>query len=217
MTNKSKVIRFLGISIAVASLAGCSLASPSNQPDRFGNSRSNPNYSQGVSRSIDNRLDNPAYPQPTVIYDESSYSIEEMLTLAIEDEYLARQEYETILDQYGDIRPFTNIIQAEVNHIAMLEPLLEQYNVSIPKDTSIDSVVLPKTLEETYEIGVQAEVNNIAMYQRFLEEDLPDDIRDVFQRLENASYSHLEAFSRNLDGSKSNNGQPSGRTSRNGK
>jgi|GEM_PF-1170022 len=217
MTNKSKVIRFLGISIAVASLAGCSLASPSNQPDRFGNVRSNPNYGQSASPTANSGLDNPAYPQPTVIYDESSYSIAEMLTLAIEDEYLARQEYETILDQYGDIRPFTNIIQAEDNHIAMLEPLLELYNVSIPKDTAIDSVVLPETLEATYEIGVQAEVNNIAMYERFLEEELPDDIRDVFQRLKNASYNHLEAFRRNLEGSPSNNGQPSGRTSRNGK
>ena len=217
MTNKSKVIRFLGISITVIGMAGCSLASPSNQPERFGNVRSNPNNNQRASQTTDNRLDNPAYPQPTVIYDESSYSIEEMLTLAIKDEYLARQEYETILDIYGDIRPFTNIIQAEVNHIALLEPLLELYNVSIPKDTAIDSVVLPETLEATHEIGVQAEVNNIAMYQWFLEEELPDDIRDVFQRLKNASYSHLEAFSRNLEGSTSNNGQPNGRTFRNGK
>lgn len=217
MSNKSKVIRFLGISIAVAVLAGCSLASPSNQPDRLGNVRSNPNYGQSASPTANSGLDNPAYPQPTVIYDESSYSVEEMLTLAIKDEYLARQEYETILDQYGDIRPFTNIIQAEVNHIAMLEPLLELYNVSIPKDTAIDSVVLPETLEATYEIGVQAEVNNIAMYERFLKEELPDDIRFVFQRLKNASYSHLEAFRRNLDGLMSNNGQSKGRSFRNGK
>jgi len=217
MTNKSKVIRFLGISIAVAGLAGCSLANPSSQPDRFGNVRSNRNYNQSASQSTVNRLDNPAYPQPTVIYDESSYSVEEMLTMAIEDEYLARQEYETILDIYGDIRPFTNIIQAEVNHIDMLEPLLDAYNVSIPKDTAIDQVVLPETLEATYEIGVQAEVNNIAMYERFLEEELPDDIRDVFQRLKNASYSHLEAFSRNLDGSTPNIGQSNGRSFRNGK
>ncbi len=217
MTNKSKVIRFLGISLAILGLAGCSIARTSKQPDRFGNVRSNPNSNQRSFQSTNNSLDNPAYPQPTVIYDESSYSIEEMLTLAIKDEYLARQEYETILDQYGDIRPFTNIIQAEVNHIDMLEPLLEQYNVSIPKDTASDSVVLPATLEATYEVGVQAEVNNIAMYQWFLEEELPDDIRDVFQRLKNASYSHLEAFRRNLDGSTSNNGQSRGRSFRNGK
>lgn len=217
MTNTSKVIRFLGISIAVIGLAGCSLANPNSQPDRFGNDRSNPNYDQRASQTTFNRLDNPAYPQPTVIYDESSYSIEEILTLAIEDEYLARQEYETILDKYGNIRPFTNIIQAEVNHIAMLEPLLEAYNVSIPKDTSIDSVVLPETLEATYEIGVQAEVNNIAMYERFLEEDLPNDVHAVFQRLKNASYSHLEAFNRNLGGSSQSNARSNGRFAENRK
>jgi len=211
MTNKSKVIRFLGISIAVIGLAGCSLANPSSQSERFGNYRSNPNNNQSASQSTVNRLDNPTYPQPTVIYDESSYSVEEMLTLAIEDEYLARQEYETILDKYGDIRPFTNIIQAEVNHIAMLEPLLELYNVSIPKDTAIDSVVLPETLEATYEIGVQAEVNNIAMYERFLKEELPDDIREIFQRLMNASYNHLEAFARQVEGNSGRNNRFNGR------
>ena len=208
MKNKSRVIRFLLIGVVVAGLAGCAIADPWNQSNEVGKGRS-----QGSQQTTANTLDNPAYPQPSVTYDESTYTIEAMLTMAIQDEYLARQEYESILDEYGDIRPFTNIIQAEVNHIELLEPLFTTYKITIPEDDAIDHVVLPETLEETYAIGVQAEVNNIAMYERFLEEDLPEDVQDVFQRLMSASYKHLEAFARQAEGISGRNGRSNGRSS----
>ncbi|MHC1734587.1 MAG: DUF2202 domain-containing protein [Erysipelotrichaceae bacterium] len=213
MKNKQRVIRFLLIGVVIAGLAGCAIANPWNQSNEVEYGRSDRNNAQGYQQSSTNTLDNPAYPQPSVTYDESSYTIEEMLTMAIQDEYLARQEYESILDEYGDIRPFTNIIQAEVNHIEMLEPLFTTYKITIPVDDAIDHVVLPETLEETYAIGVQAEVNNIAMYERFLEEDLPEDVQDVFERLMNASYNHLEAFARQVEGNSGRNGRSNGRSS----
>ncbi|MBN2849847.1 MAG: DUF2202 domain-containing protein [Erysipelotrichaceae bacterium] len=213
MKNKLRIARFLLIGVVIAGLAGCAFANPWNQSNEVEYGRSDRNTTQGYQQSSTNTLDNPAYPQPTVDYDETSYTIEEMLTMAIQDEYLARQEYETIIDEYGQIRPFTNIIQAEVNHIEMLEPLFTAYQLSLPDDNAIDFVVLPETLEETYEIGVQAEVNNIAMYERFLEEDLPDDVKDVFERLMNASYNHLEAFARQVEGEFGGKGRSNGRSS----
>ena len=41
-----------------------------------------------------------------------------------------------------------------------------------------------------------AEVKNIAMYEKFLDQDLPDDIRLVFANLMQASEKHLAAFER---------------------
>jgi len=208
MKNKLRIARFLLIGVVVAGLAGCAIADSWNQSNEVGKGRS-----QGSQQTTANTLDNPAYPQPSVTYDESTYTIEAMLTMAIQDEYLARQEYESILDEYGSIRPFTNIIQAEVNHIELLEPLFTTYKITIPEDDAIDHVVLPETLKETYAIGVQAEVNNIAMYERFLEEGLPEDVQDVFVRLMNASYNHLEAFARQAEGNSGRNGRSNGRSS----
>lgn len=47
----------------------------------------------------------------------------QMMTCAIQDEYLARAEYEPILKTYGPVRPFTNIVTAEERHIAWLTGL----------------------------------------------------------------------------------------------
>lgn len=134
-------------------------------------------------------------PEATVGYEEATYTVEEMITMALTDEYLAHKEYEIILDEYGNVNPFANIIKAEVTHIQELLPLFEAYDVAVPADNAIDRVVLPASLQEAYETGVQAEVNNIGMYEAFLEQDLPADVRTVFEALMAASVKHLDSFS----------------------
>ncbi|MCK5008763.1 MAG: DUF2202 domain-containing protein [Spirochaetales bacterium] len=42
-------------------------------------------------------------------------------------------------------------------------------------------------------------MDNIAMYESFLQEDLPEDVRDLFERLQQASENHLRAFRNNLN------------------
>lgn len=130
---------------------------------------------------------------------KTGLSIEQMLTYAIQDEYLARAEYEAIMKEYGNIRPFTNIISAEERHIEWVGELFDAYDYSPPKDTAADHVVLPQDLKSSLETGVQAEIDNIAMYASFLEKDLPDDVRDLFERLKRASENHLRAFRNNLN------------------
>lgn len=48
---------------------------------------------------------------------KADLNLEQMLTYAIQDESLARSEYEMIIERYGTIRPFSNIIRAEERHI----------------------------------------------------------------------------------------------------
>lgn len=127
---------------------------------------------------------------------DKTLTIEEMLTYAIQDEYLAKAEYNKIMKTYGSIKPFTNISKTEERHISLLLPLFKTYKVAIPKDTSASYVVTPKTLVDSYKAGVIAEKNNIAMYTKFLKEKLPSDVRDVFLELKKASENHLKAFSR---------------------
>jgi hypothetical protein len=121
-------------------------------------------------------------------------TLEEMLTYAIQDEYLARAEYYFIIDKYGSIRPFSNIVKSEEQHVSMLEPLFTKYGFAVPKDTAKEHLIVPDDLKVALETCVQAEVDNIAMYESFLAKTLPDDVRDVFERLKNASGNHLEAF-----------------------
>jgi hypothetical protein len=127
------------------------------------------------------------------------FTLEEMLDYAIEDEYLAKAEYESIMETYGEQRPFSNILEAEKTHIELLLPLFAAYGINVPLDTATDYVVIPDSIEEALEVGVQAEIDNIAMYEKFLAGDLPEDVREVFEDLQNASKSHLTAFQRGTD------------------
>jgi hypothetical protein len=123
-----------------------------------------------------------------------------MLLYAIQDEYAARAEYEYILANFDVTKPFSNIIKAEETHITMLLPLFETYGIEVPTDTSSEHLIPPTDLGETFDIGVIAEILNIEMYNQFLEdEDLPDDVREVFVQLRDASMNHLEAFEKNAE------------------
>jgi len=129
-----------------------------------------------------------------------TYTVEEMLTYAIQDEYLAQAEYKVIMDAFGEQRPFINIMKAEGGHIELLLPLFTAYQITVPEDTAIEHTVKPDSVQAAYEAGVTAEVNNIAMYEAFLKQsDLPDDVRAVFEALTRASWNHLRAFEQNAN------------------
>ena len=51
---------------------------------------------------------------------EEGYTLESMLTYALLDEYLAQATYATIIEVYGEIRPFSKIVLAEQTHIDLL-------------------------------------------------------------------------------------------------
>lgn len=143
---------------------------------------------------------------------DESWTLEEMLGYAIEDEYMAKAEYDALMSEYGQIRPFSNIVKAEETHIRALVPLFEAYGYELPINDAADRIVLPETLEEIYAIGVEAEIKNIEMYEKFLEEDLPDDVASVFERLMKASENHLKAFEK-ADSRTGNNGFENNRSS----
>lgn len=129
--------------------------------------------------------------------EDIEYFLEEMLIYALQDEYLAKAEYEAIIETYGEVRPFINIVEAEQTHIDLLLPLFETYGYDLPENIAADSVVIPESITSAIATGVEGEEANIAMYQAFLAQDnLPDDVRTVFEYLLNASEQHLAAFSK---------------------
>lgn len=129
---------------------------------------------------------------------DNDLTLADMLTYALQDEYLAHAEYEYIIGAYGSIRPFTNIIRAEETHIETLLPLFETYGIAVPENDADTRVASVASLTEAYQAGVEAEIMNIDMYEAFLAEELPSDVRTVFESLMKASESHLQAFENKL-------------------
>jgi hypothetical protein len=129
---------------------------------------------------------------------DTEYTEEEMLVYAIQDEYAAQAEYTAIIEAYGSQVPYTNILKAENNHISRLTQLFTAYGYTVPDNKA--ETVLPASLEASYAIGVTAEENNIAMYEAFLKEELPADVKLVFENLLKASKNHLKAFQNAVDG-----------------
>jgi hypothetical protein len=146
-------------------------------------------------------------PQPTPAASADSYgagaalkdndlTMVDMLTYAIQDEYLARGEYDYVLAKLGQQRPFSNIVGAEDSHISELTALLNTYGIAIPENKAAEHLKSVETTSQALAAGAQAEVDNIAMYERFLKQDLPADVRAVFTELRDASKNHLNAFTR---------------------
>ncbi len=128
----------------------------------------------------------------------AALTLPQMLTYALQDEYLAQARYDNILRTFGNIRTFARIKEAELRHINALLPLFTRYQVPIPEDKSQQFVTTPESIKAAYAEGVQAEIDNISMYERFLSLNIPNDVRFVFSQLRNASLNHLEAFERGL-------------------
>ena len=124
--------------------------------------------------------------------------IEQVLRIAVYDEYHAYESYRSIIEKFGNQAPFSNIIEAEMRHFAMLEPLLQKYNIQIPINNWDEKLVLPDSILECCELGVASELENIAMYDDLvLHVNEYPDIQDVLYQLQAASFNnHLPAFRR---------------------
>lgn len=118
---------------------------------------------------------------------------------ALEDEYKARATYREVIEAFGAVRPFVNILASEQRHIDALARLFERYDIALPSDRA--KAKAPKSLLEACQTGVAAEIENGEMYDRLLAatEGYPD-VQRVFRRLQDASQSrHLPAFQRGVE------------------
>ncbi|UOY92586.1 DUF2202 domain-containing protein [Ectobacillus sp. JY-23] len=128
----------------------------------------------------------------------TSITLQEALTYAIQDEYLAQARYEKIIAKFGAIQPFTQIKAAEQRHISALLTLFTTYNIAVPQDNAKQYVTTPSSLKEAFQAGVDGEIDNIAMYNKLSSLSLPSDVTAVMKQLGAASQNHLAAFKSGL-------------------
>jgi uncharacterized protein len=120
-----------------------------------------------------------------------------VLLEALDDEYQAWATYDQVLTDFGQVRPFVNIREAEARHIQALLTLFERYGVEVPSNSWPGKVERYANLQTACEAGVAAEIANGEMYERLIAQALQADIVEVLRRLQEASQQrHLPAFQR---------------------
>jgi hypothetical protein len=121
--------------------------------------------------------------------------LNQILRIAIYDEYHAFETYTKVIQKFGPVAPFVNIVEAEKRHYSALLLLCEKYQVEPPVNDWSERLEIPNSLVECSEVGVAAEIDNIAMYDHLLMYTQHPDIQDVLFQLQAASYNnHLPAF-----------------------
>jgi len=131
------------------------------------------------------------------------------LSEALDDEFKARATYRKVIERFGPVRPFVNIVEAENRHIDALLAQFERLGVRPPADRWADRAMAPETLATACAAAVQAEIDNDELYKRLLEQVSDAKVRFVMRRLQQASrLRHLPAFRRCLDRYASEAGSP---------
>lgn len=124
-------------------------------------------------------------------------STKQTMIAAINDEYRARALYRAVIQKFGAVPPFRNIVQSEDNHIQLWNFLFTKYGVPIPPDLFAENLSVPDTLKAACQAGVEAEITNIEMYNNFLNFMTQPDLRAAFIQLRQVSQErHLPAFQR---------------------
>lgn len=91
-----------------------------------------------------------------------------ILLEALDDERKAEATYAAVIDKFGPVRPFSNIIEAEQRHSAALERQLRRLGRTVPLNPWTGMLPAPATLAEACESAVQGEIENVALYERLI-------------------------------------------------
>lgn len=130
---------------------------------------------------------------------------------ALEDEYQAWSIYDQVIQDFGEVRPFINIREAEARHIQALSRLYERYDLAIPDNTWPGKVERYASVQAACEASVAAEIANGDLYDKLFAEPLRADILSVLRNLQEASLQrHLPAFQRCAEGRGVGGGRGSG-------
>ncbi|HSH41475.1 MAG TPA: DUF2202 domain-containing protein [Arenicellales bacterium] len=120
---------------------------------------------------------------------------------ALDDEYRAWATYDQVIRDFGEVRPFSNIREAEARHIEAVRSLFIRYGLPVPENSWPGRVERYTSVQAACAAGVAAEIANGEMYERLLQATRRDDILTVLRNLQAASQQrHLPAFRRCAEG-----------------
>jgi len=116
---------------------------------------------------------------------------------ALDDEYHAWAIYDQVIHDFGLVRPFSNIRDAEARHIDALLAVFDKYDLTPPPNPWPGKVDRYPSMRDACAAAVEAEIANAALYERLMASTGRSDILAVFRNLRDASQErHLPAFRR---------------------
>lgn len=120
------------------------------------------------------------------------------LRQALDDEYRAEAIYAAVIEKFGEVRPFTNIIQAEQRHSDRAKAQMDRLGIDFePVNPLLGTIAPPESVLAACQQAVEAEVENIALYDRLLPAIEDAQVRETLTALQSASRErHLPAFQR---------------------
>ena len=189
----TKLIKVLGVFAVIAVLAVSILALGqtgtvyASTLDRRGPGGSGGGYGQGGA----------AASAPAAGYAATPLSAEEKdaLSQAILEEYGALNLYKSVINQFGSVAPFAQIVRAEQNHVNALLQQAAKYGVTAPANPGLSGLPSFNSLSAAYQAGADAEIADAALYDTLKPVVTHTDLLQVFNNLQRASLnSHLPAF-----------------------
>ena len=125
--------------------------------------------------------------------------LQALLGLTIQEEYKAEMLYRSVVQNLGEVQPFSLIVAAEAQHVSALQLLFTRRGWVAPASAwSPGDFPRFATLADACAAGVVAETEDAAFYDPYLARaDLPQDVVTVMTNLQAASLQHhLPAFER---------------------
>lgn len=152
---------------------------------------------QGIPRGGggDGQGTGPANPGSGIALTSLSASEKDAFNQVILEEYGALNLYQSVIAQFGNVYPFSQIAGAEQQHITALTRQAIKYGVAVPTNPGLSTVPSFASLSGACQAGVTAEIADAALYDELKPSVTHTDILQVFNNLQSASLkSHLPAF-----------------------
>jgi len=120
-----------------------------------------------------------------------------LITAGIEDEWHAYAVYAAVIEQFGAVRPFTNIQRAEAQHAAAWATIFERYDLPLPEQPVYDIPAFA-SLADACAAAADAEIANMDLYDEMLTTlaDYPDMLQVATALRAASADKHLPAFER---------------------
>lgn len=143
----------------------------------------------------------PTYPVTLSGQEKAMTEVTRRILLdALADERKAEADYAAVIERFGPVRPFINIIRAERRHSTALIRQMERLGLAVPDDDQASKGVAPASLADACKEAVAAEIANIALYDRIIPQITDPALQRVLSNLQAASRdNHLPAFQRCLE------------------
>jgi len=117
------------------------------------------------------------------------------LAEAIQEEYTAMNTYQAIMDELGEIQPFSRIARSEQQHVNALIRVAERFGVEVPENAGEVADIEWSTFEEACQLGVTFEQIDADLYDELLPNTTNPMLIRVYTNLQRASLNnHLPAF-----------------------